>query len=92
MGSSAVVERGSGEALYGLLGLALVMRTKSAVVMECGRGEAVLLSARNGIEDPLVPKSGVFLLLENVLGVEGSVMTSLSASSNRLPVRDAPGE
>lgn len=86
------MERGSGEALYELLGLALVMRTKSVVVMECGRGEAVFLSAKNGIEEPLVPKSGVFLLLENVLGVEGSVMISLSASSSRLPAMDAPGE
>ena len=88
----AVVERGSGEALYELLGLALVMRTKSAVVKECGRGEAVFLSARNGIEEQLVPESGVSLLLENVLGVEGSVMASLLASSSRLPVMDAPGE
>lgn len=87
----AVAERGSGEALYELLGLALVMRTKSAVVKECGRGEAVFLSAKNGIEE-LVPKSGVSLLLENVLGVEGSVMASLLVSSSRLPAMDAPGE
>ena len=68
------------------------MRTKSAVVKECGRGEAVFLSARKGIEEQLVPESGVSQLLENVLGVEGSVMASLLASSSRLPAMDAPGE